>query len=416
MHALAGSQFSCSKNEKPAKPVSHKMTDFSDNKERSKTCMINSDDQTQEEKLYDDRYWEKRRRNNEAARRSRERRRLNDLATESRLTALSKENEMLKSELEAIRKLIPNSALNCAISPPVHPPLARVGPFTLDAGALTQTPSLTPYGWNWLPGTPATAPFNLSNPATTAAAALVMGASFLDGKQCLRYKLLEKQQKQQQQQQQQQETVKKSTCSVDVGHVSKNSPAPPKPTETADSTTEDPGPKPSVERQRRSTEVSTGCSSSVDSLSPTSLDPVTGASPFSQSSTDDGTERYLERRRRNNEAAKRCRANRRALFEARYRRVKELERENGRIREEARQLGRELAELRERLGQRQRLESGKKPDESNSDEHDEGVSVGKSSSDTDSLLDQYLINNKPLDYSTCKTPTQKRLLKSTVAR
>ncbi|OUC40603.1 basic region leucine zipper [Trichinella nativa] len=369
------------------------MTDFSDNKERSKTCMINSDDQTQEEKLYDDRYWEKRRRNNEAARRSRERRRLNDLATESRLTALSKENEMLKSELEAIRKLIPNSALNCAISPPVHTPLARVGPFTLDAGALTQTPSLTPYGWNWLPGTPATAPFNLSNPATTAAAALVMGASFLDGKQ-----------------------LKKSTCSVDVGHVSKNSPAPPKPTETADSTTEDPGPKPSVERQRRSTEVSTGCSSSVDSLSPTSLDPVTGASPFSQSSTDDGTERYLERRRRNNEAAKRCRANRRALFEARYRRVKELERENGRIREEARQLGRELAELRERLGQRQRLESGKKPDESNSDEHDEGVSVGKSSSDTDSLLDQYLINNKPLDYSTCKTPTQKRLLKSTVAR
>ncbi|KRX87088.1 Nuclear factor interleukin-3-regulated protein, partial [Trichinella pseudospiralis] len=400
------------RNEKSLKPVSHRMTDFRDSKQRSKTCTINSDDHApQEEKLYDDRYWEKRRRNNEAARRSRERRRLNDLATESRLTALSKENEMLKTELEAIRKLIPNSSLSCSISPTVttniHTPLARVGPFPLEAGALTQTPSLTPYGWNWL-GTPAAAAFNLPNHASTA---LVMAPSFLDGKQCLRYKLLEKQQKQQQRSH---EHESKSTCSVDVGHVSEYTTALAKPAETDDSTTEDPVPKPSC-RQRRSTEVSTACSSSVDSLSPTSLDPVTVASPFSQCSTDDGTERYLERRRRNNEAAKRCRANRRALFEARYRRVKELERENSRIREEARQLGRELTELRERLGQRQR-QTGKKPDECNSDEHDEGVSLGKSSSDTDSLLDQYLINNKPLDYSTCKTPMQKRLLKPTVAR
>uniref|UniRef100_A0A8C0ZA51 BZIP domain-containing protein n=1 Tax=Cyanistes caeruleus TaxID=156563 RepID=A0A8C0ZA51_CYACU len=44
-------------------------------------------------------YWEKRRKNNEAAKRSREKRRLNDVAMESQLAALSRENAVLRTEL-----------------------------------------------------------------------------------------------------------------------------------------------------------------------------------------------------------------------------------------------------------------------------------------------------------------------------
>ncbi|XP_048667028.1 NFIL3 like protein [Marmota marmota marmota] len=48
-------------------------------------------------------YWEKRRKNNEAAKRSREKRRLNDVAVESRLAALLEENALLRAELRALR-------------------------------------------------------------------------------------------------------------------------------------------------------------------------------------------------------------------------------------------------------------------------------------------------------------------------
>lgn len=42
----------------------------------------------------------------------------------------------------------------------------------------------------------------------------------------------------------------------------------------------------------------------------------------------------MDRRRRNNEAAKRCRANRRAVFEYRSRRANQLEAENEELRQE----------------------------------------------------------------------------------
>ncbi|XP_057331410.1 histone-lysine N-methyltransferase 2D-like isoform X1 [Microplitis mediator] len=51
----------------------------------------------------DDSYWDRRRRNNEAAKRSREKRRFNDMVLEQRVMELSKENHILKSQLEAIR-------------------------------------------------------------------------------------------------------------------------------------------------------------------------------------------------------------------------------------------------------------------------------------------------------------------------
>ncbi|XP_039766509.1 NFIL3 like protein-like [Ornithorhynchus anatinus] len=48
-------------------------------------------------------YWEKRRKNNEAAKRSREKRRLNDVAMESRLAALLEENTLLRAELLTLK-------------------------------------------------------------------------------------------------------------------------------------------------------------------------------------------------------------------------------------------------------------------------------------------------------------------------
>ncbi|KAL1492670.1 hypothetical protein ABEB36_010894 [Hypothenemus hampei] len=52
----------------------------------------------------DDNYWDRRRRNNEAAKRSREKRRFNDMVLEQRVVELTKENAILKAQLEAIRE------------------------------------------------------------------------------------------------------------------------------------------------------------------------------------------------------------------------------------------------------------------------------------------------------------------------
>uniref|UniRef100_A0A0K8TRR0 Putative basic region leucine zipper transcription factor n=1 Tax=Tabanus bromius TaxID=304241 RepID=A0A0K8TRR0_TABBR len=51
----------------------------------------------------DDSYWDRRRRNNEAAKRSREKRRYNDMVLEQRVVELTKENHVLKAQLEAIK-------------------------------------------------------------------------------------------------------------------------------------------------------------------------------------------------------------------------------------------------------------------------------------------------------------------------
>merc|ERR1719400_681219 len=50
----------------------------------------------------DDCYWDRRRRNNEAAKRSREKRRLNDMLLETRVIELSKDNHILKCQLNAV--------------------------------------------------------------------------------------------------------------------------------------------------------------------------------------------------------------------------------------------------------------------------------------------------------------------------
>lgn len=57
----------------------------------------------------------------------------------------------------------------------------------------------------------------------------------------------------------------------------------------------------------------------------------------------------MDRRRRNNEAAKRCRANRRAVFEYRSQRAHQLEDENNELRQEMLKLHNELKQLKDIL-------------------------------------------------------------------
>uniref|UniRef100_A0A1I7WXH8 BZIP domain-containing protein n=1 Tax=Heterorhabditis bacteriophora TaxID=37862 RepID=A0A1I7WXH8_HETBA len=66
-------------------------------------------------------------------------------------------------------------------------------------------------------------------------------------------------------------------------------------------------------------------------------------------SSDGKTIQYMDRRRRNNEAAKRCRANRRAVFEYRSRRVQLLENENEQLKEEIAKLKREVEQFKSLL-------------------------------------------------------------------
>jgi len=77
--------------------------------------------------------------------------------------------------------------------------------------------------------------------------------------------------------------------------------------------------------------------------------------------TEDGSvvrpdlEKYMDRRRRNNEAAKRCRANRRAIFEYRSRLAQQLEAENGELRQEMMKLHNELEQLKAVIAAKTRL-------------------------------------------------------------
>lgn len=52
----------------------------------------------------DESYWDRRRRNNEAAKRSREKRRISDVLLEQRVLELTRENQILRAELFAIKE------------------------------------------------------------------------------------------------------------------------------------------------------------------------------------------------------------------------------------------------------------------------------------------------------------------------
>ncbi|GMT16931.1 hypothetical protein PFISCL1PPCAC_8228, partial [Pristionchus fissidentatus] len=101
------------------------------------------------------------------------------------------------------------------------------------------------------------------------------------------------------------------------------------------------------------------CSSSSKSdnesaASSSSLSPSGSGSSHGEGgrSGDPKRQAYMDRRRRNNEAAKRCRANRRAVFEFRSNRVQVLETENDSLRDEIVTLRREIDAYKCRLVER----------------------------------------------------------------
>ena len=95
----------------------------------------------------DDSYWDRRRRNNEAAKRSREKRRFNDMVLEQRVMELSKENHILKAQLDAIREkfgicgesVISTEHVLAAL--PSEPPILKRKLSTSTSLLYTRTPS-----------------------------------------------------------------------------------------------------------------------------------------------------------------------------------------------------------------------------------------------------------------------------------
>ncbi|XP_037958241.1 uncharacterized protein DDB_G0292186 [Teleopsis dalmanni] len=124
----------------------------------------------------DDSYWDRRRRNNEAAKRSREKRRYNDMVLEQRVVELTKENHVLKAQLDAIKDKFNISGENLVS---VEQILASL-PTSEQVLSVTKRAKLTPNGFNnnmavappAIVYTPA-APVPLSAAAAAAAAVAV---------------------------------------------------------------------------------------------------------------------------------------------------------------------------------------------------------------------------------------------------
>ncbi|KFD54981.1 hypothetical protein M514_04163 [Trichuris suis] len=395
----------------------------------------------------DEHYWEKRRRNNEAAKRSRERRRLNDMATEAKLLELSEENCLLKSELETFRKILPftnHTPLATALSAPAAPtvvtnarplltrinsyPRENLAPYPANMWSCRRTsspvaPQLysakaaqlasifgyalpTPYATcgdniviNQLRQTSVSSPKTIMEHLARAAEyphpweGDLFGQT--DSKQYLRQKLLEKQAR----------SPDEANGAVTVSstgwsnlNIIQESPTVPPPeanpknglptSSNLHNVTDIP-----LNGERNSTEdlSSIRSSSSCDTHSGSVKKPTLKWSDPTQRDVWQSTDRYAERRRRNNEAAKRCRANRRALFESRYKRVQQLERENARIKAEATQLNQELEQLRATIARKV-----PQPNMCNNDSgdpfakrtgNDHGRTLTRSSSDTDTSTD-----------------------------
>ena len=64
---------------------------------------VRAERRTTSESEKDELYWDRRERNNESAKRCRVKRRLNDIALESRIMELTKENNVLRAKIEAAR-------------------------------------------------------------------------------------------------------------------------------------------------------------------------------------------------------------------------------------------------------------------------------------------------------------------------
>ncbi|PIC45640.1 hypothetical protein B9Z55_005598 [Caenorhabditis nigoni] len=348
--------------------------------------------------IKDEHYWERRRRNNDASRRSREKRRLNDQAMEEKIMQLSAENERLKSQLENRPAVAPAPPPQPA--PVVEPPTALIipsvaknlfpsGPVaSLQASSMLSVPLLqtAPHFPSMLqlcqlqPTTIQSSVYTSTQPATSASS--LFSSSSSSAFHPFRPS----------------EAIQQSfpTSSV-IMKVERRSP---------DSSTDLKLPQPQLQpgsnviqqigqpasstapaqpviqqapqqgpsllsallsQRRTSPSVPQSRTEHISGLnSPprhtgnkSDCESVSSSASFSPShSSEDHSNysnkspQYVDRRRRNNEAAKRCRANRRAVFEYRSRRVQLLEGENEELRSQIESLKAEIAHFKSVLAQR----------------------------------------------------------------
>ncbi|KAK5978111.1 Basic region leucine zipper [Trichostrongylus colubriformis] len=339
----------------------------------------------------DEQYWERRRKNNDASKRSREKRRIGDMAMEQRILALSQENHLLKSRLEsrtAAESLLQTARPEFPALPPqsstplfTHQlPTSSVGLSSLTVPPLptlhTTTvsnlplPHVTPLltSTSQLPimqlcqlqaaihqqyrSPPSSSVFSVGSafqPFHAHKESVIMKAERIspDSSSDRVERVIQRVPSPQQQQQQQQERAPSQSLLGALLATRRTSPAVPQ------SRTEHHSRLGSPPRLSPTKSDCESISSSA-SLSPSQSSedhPESSAirRALDGNSSDDKKEQYMDRRRRNNEAAKRCRANRRAVFEYRSRRVQLLENENDQLKEEIAKLKREVDQFKSML-------------------------------------------------------------------
>ncbi|KAK6009225.1 basic region leucine zipper [Ostertagia ostertagi] len=357
--------------------------DSSNSSEHSPHSRRNS---VNESVLKDEQYWERRRKNNDASKRSREKRRIGDMAMEQRILALSQENHLLKSRLEsrtAAESLLQTARSDFPALPPqsstslfTHqlptssvglsslavPPLPTLHTTTVSSLPLSHVPLLS--STSQLPimqlcqlqaaihqqyrSTPSSSVFSVGSafqPFHAHKESVIMKAERIspDSSSDRVDRVIQRVPSPQQQQ----ERAPSHSLLGALLATRRTSPAVPQ------SRTEHNSRLGSPPRLSPSKSDCESISSSA-SLSPSQSSedhPESSAirRALDDNSSDDKKEQYMDRRRRNNEAAKRCRANRRAVFEYRSRRVQLLENENDHLKEEIAKLKREVDQFKSML-------------------------------------------------------------------
>ncbi|EYC13135.1 hypothetical protein Y032_0045g1285 [Ancylostoma ceylanicum] len=339
----------------------------------------------------DEQYWERRRKNNDASKRSREKRRISDMAMEQRILALSQENHLLKSRLESrtaaeslLQTARPDFASLPSQSNTVLPstskslfthqlPTSSVGLQSLTAPPLSTLHSTVPS--LSLPQVPLLsstsqlpimqlcqlqAAIQQQYRATPSPSVFSIGSAFQPF-QAHKESVIMKA-----------ERISPDSSSDRVERVIQRVPSPQQqeraPSQSllgallASRRTSPAVPQSRTEHHSRlgSPPRLSPSKSDCESISSSaSLSPSHSSEDHPESSairraldgnsSDDKKEQYMDRRRRNNEAAKRCRANRRAVFEYRSRRVQLLESENDQLKEEIAKLKREVDQFKSLL-------------------------------------------------------------------
>lgn len=324
-------------NSKPLSPVSSSCSDSigADKKRKISDSTITTES-----------YWERRKRNNEAAKKSREKRRLNDLAMESRLLELSRENSLLRSELLKLNPIesplkVPSvtPSLNTQNLPTLINQL--LSPTTMKADLIPMS-SIEPNDLT-VPGRKRAAMTSLAcdKPQVKVAQGRIDCKTPQLGLALLSAILTENQSKSVGKEEIDDDSMLRN-CLSTLNVVM--SPQPEVVAKVEDNSSEEESQSDEPLSSPNHWDLGLSATESTSSASPSSNGLVPEKSD---------KERYVERRKRNNEAAKRCRANRRVMYEFRTKRIDELQRENVTLKEEVLKLSRELLLLKNMVALRQ---------------------------------------------------------------